>query len=99
MKAKFKVLRTPGEHHINRQVQLVYTLAVLWNFMRRHQQLDDDEVLEDDNKEESASTAAAAVGTAPQRRTKWDNKAMKGKRLSLAAKLWAQYQVYLAGRN
>ncbi|PLW34171.1 hypothetical protein PCASD_13317 [Puccinia coronata f. sp. avenae] len=48
LKAKFKILTTPYEHSIERQVQLVYALATLWNFLRNHQQLDDNQILMDD---------------------------------------------------
>ena len=37
------VLTTPLQHRINQQVQLIYALATLCNFLHHHQQLDDDD--------------------------------------------------------
>ncbi|KNZ56996.1 hypothetical protein VP01_2268g2 [Puccinia sorghi] len=43
--SKFKILMTPCEHNIHRQVHLVNALANLLNFMCHHQQLHDDTFL------------------------------------------------------
>ncbi|KAI7939679.1 hypothetical protein MJO29_014415 [Puccinia striiformis f. sp. tritici] len=41
LKSKFKILTSPTEHNMDSQVQLVYALVVLWNFLRHHNQYED----------------------------------------------------------
>ncbi|KAI7958710.1 hypothetical protein MJO28_002501 [Puccinia striiformis f. sp. tritici] len=97
MKAKFKVLTTPSQHSIHQQVQLVYALAVVWNFLRRHDQIDNDDYLHAE-PEESSSRSQAQPEAALPRRTNAEYDAMKKKRDRVAEKLWTQYQSYLARR-
>lgn len=80
---------------MNQQVQLVYALATLWNFLCRHQQLDDNKVLHANNYD-VLSGPTEEEESIPYRRSKSDNAAMNAKQTRLAEKLWAQYQGYLA---
>ncbi|PLW56078.1 hypothetical protein PCANC_03888 [Puccinia coronata f. sp. avenae] len=96
LKAKFKVLTTPSEHNIHQQVQLVYALVTLWNFLRRHQQLDDDEFLTSELDGGGNLDAEEEEEQNPHRRTHADDVAMASRRLRLSAKLWNQYNLYLA---
>ncbi|KNE94713.1 hypothetical protein PSTG_11901 [Puccinia striiformis f. sp. tritici PST-78] len=65
LKAKFKILTTPSEHNVHSQVQLVYAITMLWNFLRRHNQYEDipevDEVAQA-NQEEDDNLNSAATG-------------------------------------
>ncbi|PLW25716.1 hypothetical protein PCANC_25920 [Puccinia coronata f. sp. avenae] len=96
LKAKFKVLTTPSEHNIHQQVQLVYALVTLWNFLRRHKQLDDDEFLTSELDGGGNLDAEAEDEQNPHRRTHADDVAMASRRLRLSAKLWDQYNSYLS---
>jgi hypothetical protein len=93
LKAKFKILTAPGELKIKRQVQLVYALSTLWNYLRQHKQLDDNEMLYANNvgrgmTQEDPDPPAHV-------RSFQDDVAMCSKRVRLADKLWTQYQCYL----
>ncbi|KAI7950751.1 hypothetical protein MJO29_009425 [Puccinia striiformis f. sp. tritici] len=65
LKAKFKILTTPSEHNVHSQVQLVYAITMLWNFLRRHNQYEDipevDKVAQA-NQEEDDNLNSAATG-------------------------------------
>ncbi|KAI7939602.1 hypothetical protein MJO29_014338 [Puccinia striiformis f. sp. tritici] len=84
-------------HSIHQQVQLIYALAVVWNFLRRHDQIDDDDYLHAE-PEESSSRSQAQPEAALPCRTNTEYDTMKKKRDRVAEKLWTQYQSYLAHR-
>ncbi|KAI7933627.1 hypothetical protein MJO29_016772 [Puccinia striiformis f. sp. tritici] len=100
LKAKFKILTTPSEHNVYSQVQLVYAITMLWNFLRRHDQYEDIPEVDEEaqvNQEEDDNLNSAATGT-PYRRSRADDTAMISKRNRLAEKMWNQYQHYTSER-
>ncbi|KAI9624774.1 hypothetical protein H4Q26_016692 [Puccinia striiformis f. sp. tritici PST-130] len=82
------------------QVQLVYAITMLWNFLRRHDQYEDIPEVDEEaqvNQEEDDNLNSAATGT-PYRRSRADDTAMISKRNRLAEKMWNQYQHYTSER-
>ncbi|KAI7941299.1 hypothetical protein MJO29_013373 [Puccinia striiformis f. sp. tritici] len=100
LKAKFKILTTPSEHNVHSQVQLVYAITMLWNFLRHHDQYEDipevDEVAQA-NQEEDDNLNLAATGNL-YCRSRADDTAMICKCNRLADKMWNQYQQYTSQR-
>ncbi|POW11506.1 hypothetical protein PSTT_05240 [Puccinia striiformis] len=99
LKSKFKILTSPTEHNMHSQVQLVYALVVLWNFIRYHNQYED--IPEMDNFSQGNDTGGDIDPNAPgakYRRTRAEDKQMIPKRNLLAERMWRQYCEYLAGR-
>ncbi|PLW30275.1 hypothetical protein PCANC_23353 [Puccinia coronata f. sp. avenae] len=94
LKEKFKILTTPSEHSIEQQVQLVYALATLWNFLRNHQQLDDNQILMDDKAFNNRSDEE--TNPTPHLRSAVEDASMGSRRARICEKLWSQYQTYLA---
>ncbi|PLW51481.1 hypothetical protein PCASD_00279 [Puccinia coronata f. sp. avenae] len=101
LKAKFKILTSPVEHNIHRQVQLVYALATLWNFLRQHNQLDDDdELMREQTSEENNDTDDNTItDNYKGRRTAQEDQAASWKRDRMAKRLWNQYQGYLQNQH
>jgi hypothetical protein len=95
LKAKFKILTTPSEHCVHSQVQLVYALTMLWNFLRKHNQHED--LPEANNEDESRNDTTPDVTQSVYRRTAAEDSAMVSKRNRMADKMWSQYQAYLQG--
>ncbi|KAI7934020.1 hypothetical protein MJO29_016591 [Puccinia striiformis f. sp. tritici] len=99
LKSKFKILTSPTEHNMHSQVQLVYALVVLWNFLRYHNQY--EEVPEFDGSTQGNNTSGDIDPNAPgakYRRTRAEDKAMIPKRNLLAERMWQQYCGYLSRR-
>ncbi|KAI9629199.1 hypothetical protein KEM48_011045 [Puccinia striiformis f. sp. tritici PST-130] len=84
----------------NTQVQLVYAITMLWNFLRHHDQYEDipevDEVAQA-NQEEDDNLNLAATGNL-YCRSRADDTAMICKCNRLADKMWNQYQQYTSQR-
>ncbi|KNE95432.1 hypothetical protein PSTG_11285 [Puccinia striiformis f. sp. tritici PST-78] len=59
----FKILTSPTEHNMHSQVQLVYALVVLWNFIRYHNQY--EEIPEMDNIAQGNDTSGDINPNAP----------------------------------
>ncbi|POW16697.1 hypothetical protein PSTT_01209 [Puccinia striiformis] len=99
LKSKFKILTSPTEHNMDSQVQLVYALVVLWNFLRHHNQYED--VPEFDETTRGHDTSGDIDPDAPgakYRCTRAEDTRMVVKRNLLAERMWQQYCEYLSRR-
>ncbi|KAI7964196.1 hypothetical protein MJO29_004623 [Puccinia striiformis f. sp. tritici] len=97
LKAQFKILTSPSEHNIHSQVQLVYAITMLWNFLRHHNQY--EIVLEADKLDLADDPAANETINPPVcGRTRAENARMVALRNRLAEKMWKQYQDYVSRR-
>ncbi|KAI7953565.1 hypothetical protein MJO28_006112 [Puccinia striiformis f. sp. tritici] len=97
LKAKFKILTSPSEHNIHSQVQLIYAITMLWNFLRHHNQYEivpeaDELDLADD------SEANETINPPVSGRTWAENAVMVARRNRLAEKMWKQYQDHVSRR-
>ncbi|KAI7938685.1 hypothetical protein MJO28_014264 [Puccinia striiformis f. sp. tritici] len=99
LKAKFKILTSPSEHNVHSQVQLVYAITMLWNFLRYHNQY---EVIPEADKLDQSDQNAGELATNPSgslhRRSREEDSRMVSKQNRMAAKMWNQYQDYLSNR-
>ncbi|KAI7934986.1 hypothetical protein MJO28_016383 [Puccinia striiformis f. sp. tritici] len=99
LKAKFKILTSPLEHNVHSQVQLVYAITMLWNFLRYHNQY---EVIPQADELDQSDQNAGELATNPSgslhRRSREEDSHMVSKRNQMAAKIWNQYQDYLSNQ-
>ncbi|POV97107.1 hypothetical protein PSHT_14764 [Puccinia striiformis] len=94
LKSKFKILTTPSEHNIHSQVQLVYAITMLWNFLRHHDQYEeipDLEEREDSDEEIDEDRSPNAPGKR-FRRSRAEDAAQVSKQNRMSEKMWNQYQ-------
>ncbi|KNF06206.1 hypothetical protein PSTG_00714 [Puccinia striiformis f. sp. tritici PST-78] len=99
LKAKFKILTSPSEHNVHSQVQLVYAITMLWNFLRYHNQYEViPEADELDQSDQNAGELATNPSGSLHRRSREEDSRMVSKRNRMAAKMWNQYQDYLSNR-
>ncbi|KNE95485.1 hypothetical protein PSTG_11197 [Puccinia striiformis f. sp. tritici PST-78] len=97
LKSKFKILTSPSEHNIHSQVQLVYAITMLWNFLRHHNQY---EIVPEADKLDLAHDPESNETINPPicRRTRAENARMVALRTRLADKMWKQYQDHVSRR-
>ncbi|KAI7933921.1 hypothetical protein MJO29_016635 [Puccinia striiformis f. sp. tritici] len=100
LKSKFKILTTPSEHNIHSQVQLVYAITMLWNFLRHHDQYEeipDLEEREDSDEEIDEDRSPNAPGKR-FRRSRAEDAAQVSKQNRMSEKMWNQYQQHCSQR-
>jgi hypothetical protein len=95
-KKKFTILKSPPEIDLSKQIRLVYSLCVLWNFIRKHESLrsllEEIEINEAESRNSSKSpdtTFSPAV----------EDARLKIRRDRIARKMWEQYMEYTSQRT
>jgi hypothetical protein len=102
LKRKFRILSSTPKVELKKQVQLVYSLCMLWNFIRKHEDFNPFEDQDDLDEVPSAHSNTPSAQTAkrdstPNRTDTQETAAMKLRRHRIATKLWEQYVSHTSG--